>query len=103
MVERRYVLTLRKALNDLSLTAFDAGITKRSLSRTHTARGEDYKTHFDFVTHFYGSDFNPQLLSTQLQVLSTNLIVDPASNIVLSDVIEFFRTLTSAKQDLLSP
>ena len=66
------------------------------------ARGEDYKTHFDFVTHFYGSDFNPQLLSTQLQVLSTNLIVDPASNIVLSDVIEFFRTLTPAKQDLLS-
>ena len=66
------------------------------------ARGGDYQTQFDFVTHFYGSGFNPQLLSTQLQVLSTNFIVDPASDIVLSDAIGFFKTLTPAKQDLPS-
>ena len=32
MVDRKYVLTLRKALNDLSLTAFVAGITRMSFA-----------------------------------------------------------------------
>ena len=63
------------------------------------ARSEDYQTQFDFVTRFYGSDFNPHLL---IQVLSTSFVVEPALKTVLCDVIGFFKTLTLAKQDLLS-
>ena len=43
------------------------------------AKGEDYQDQLDFVTHFYSSDFNPQRLNMQLQVLSTNFLSSAAS------------------------
>lgn len=58
----------------------------------------------EFVTHFYGTDLNPQLLKTQLTVLSTAFKERTAANshVVLSEVIDFFKTRTPAQQELLS-
>ena len=37
MVERRYVFTLLKALNERSLVAFEAGMTRISFNTVHTS------------------------------------------------------------------
>ena len=60
---------------------------------------EDCHIEFDFVTIFYGSDFHREILKTQLTVLSSNF---KDRNAMLSDVIKFFKALSSAQQDLLS-
>ena len=33
------------------------------------ARGEDYQTQFEFVTHLYGSDFNPHFLNIATSII----------------------------------
>lgn len=62
-------------------------------------KNEDYSTELDFVTGFYGSDFQPEVLKTQLTVLSSNFT---QSNPTLSDVIKFFKAFSPAQRDLLS-
>lgn len=67
------------------------------------AQGVEYSLELDYVTKFYGSDFNPELLKTQLEVFSANQSSSPPADkeIHLSDVRNFFTTATSAQRDLL--
>lgn len=65
------------------------------------AQGKDYKVEFDHVTKFYASDFNPDLLKTQLETFTANF-TDQDTRITLADVTEFFRSKTSAQRSLLS-
>ena len=75
------------------------------------------ETEHEFVTHFYGTDLNPQthrqlkdrrypqLLKTQLTVVLSTPFKERApanSHVVLSEVIDFFKTCTPAQQELLS-
>lgn len=67
------------------------------------AQGVEYTFELDYVTKFYGSDFNAELLKTQLEVFSASQSsTPPVKEIHLSDVLNFFTTMTSAQRDLLS-
>ena len=65
------------------------------------AKNEDYGEEFDCIVGFYDVDFNPALLKTQLQVLSSNFY-HAESRIFLSDITKFFKSLTSAQQEIFS-
>ncbi len=45
----------------------------RNIRQLKTARNEQCQAEFDCVSDFYGSDLNPYLLNTQLQVFSAML------------------------------
>ena len=84
------------------------GLEHTRMSRNYIllkpANNVNCETELEFVTHFYGTDLNPQLLKSQLAVLSTNFKERAPANshVVLSEVIDFFKTCTPAQQELLS-
>lgn len=73
------------------------------------ANQEEYEEEMKFVTEFYNKDFNDKgLLSTQLQVLSTNVsspLSDSSSSVQrhdLTSVLEYLKELSQAQKVLLS-
>ena len=56
-----------------------------------------FDTEFDEIVSLYGNDFNPPVLKTQLQILSTKFVVTPVS---LSAVREFLVDLTTSELPL---
>ena len=66
------------------------------------AINEQYQAELDLVADFYGSDLNLYLLNTQLQVLSTMFAsqIDKTANIM--NVVELFKDMSTARQELLS-
>ena len=59
------------------------------------ARKEEYKTELTFVTNFYGSDLNPQLLTTQLQVPSETWQLSTEKSLAIADNQVFKEVITS--------
>ena len=66
-----------------------------------SANGENFEAQFEFVTKFYKSDLHPQRLHQQLQILLTNF-PSSAAKARLSDLMEYFGSLTKAQRELLS-
>ena len=52
-------------------------------------RNEQYPAEFDLVTDFYGSDLNPFLLDTRLQVFSTARV---DKSVGIMDIIKSLKT-----------
>ena len=58
-------------------------------------RKEDFKTELETVTDFYGTDLNKMNLKLQLESLAANFdCEDNAADIVLSDVIKYFSSMS---------
>ena len=58
-------------------------------------RKEDYKTELETVTDFYGTDLNKMNLKLQLESLAANFDIEGnAADIVLSDVIKYFSSMS---------
>ncbi|KAL5499737.1 hypothetical protein EMCRGX_G011196 [Ephydatia muelleri] len=64
------------------------------------AASKPYVEELKHVLTFYGDDFDPLQLSTQLEVLSNYF--SSKDKVVLSDIIEFFQTSSSGQMELLS-
>ena len=64
------------------------------------ARHEEYTAEFDFVTKFYGSDFNSHLLKTQLEVYSGTF--EQSVQVTLEDIFSIMKKLTSTQKELMS-
>ena len=64
------------------------------------AASKPYVQELKQVLTFYGDDFDPLQLSTQLEVLSNYF--SSKDKVVLSDIIEFFQTSSSGQLELLS-
>ena len=64
------------------------------------AASKPYVEELKHVLTFYGDDFDPLQLSTQLEVLSNYF--SSKDKVVLSDIIEFFQTSSSGQLELLS-
>ena len=60
---------------------------------------KDYHNEFQFVVNFYGSDFDTNLLQTQLQILATNYSGDSTS---LTDIIDSLKCMSQAQKSSLS-
>ena len=54
----------------------------------------------DFVTAFYGTDFDTQTLKTQLEVYT--VMFNECDNISLQDIIIRMRNLSSSQRSLMS-
>lgn len=63
---------------------------------------EPYQAEFDFVIKFYGADFNSDLLETQLEVLYNSCTEKLGTSVVISEIVEFFKSLTLAQKEHLS-
>ena len=59
-----------------------------------------YEEELKFVLSFYGSDFDPLLLPTQLQLFSRSLKADSGS-VTLSSICTFFKNCTPAQLELM--
>ena len=56
-------------------------------------KGSTYEMEFETVTKFYGDDFHPKTLKSQLQALSTNFESDKKlEDITLSDIVKYFES-----------
>ena len=64
------------------------------------AAAEPHGIELDFVLSFYGSDFDPQLLPTHLEIFSQLFKVDKP--VFLADILKFFRSCTSGQLELIS-
>lgn len=64
------------------------------------ARHEDFKAELAFVTRFYDTDLNPDVLKTQLEVYSGKF-ADYALP-TLGDIFSTMKNLSSAQKQLLS-
>jgi len=51
----------------------------------NAARHSDYSADFEFVTSFYGTDFDCQRLKTQLELYTT--MFEETENVTLQDII----------------
>ena len=61
------------------------------------ASKEEYQTELTFVTNFYGSDLNPHLLTTQLQVSSGSLQQSTEKSLAIANIIKFLKKLSPAQ------
>ena len=70
------------------------------------AENLDVKTEFDFVTSFYGEDFQPDNLRAQLVTFGLEfqrtILAASSMKPTIHDVREYFCSLSSAQRDLLS-
>uniref|UniRef100_H3A1E8 DUF4371 domain-containing protein n=1 Tax=Latimeria chalumnae TaxID=7897 RepID=H3A1E8_LATCH len=71
------------------------------------ASGMNYEAEFAFITCFYGTDFEPQRLKTQLEILSTQFtgaakVPKGGSTISLLDIVGFLRSFTLPQRQVLS-
>ena len=62
-------------------------------------RNESFEQGINFVTNFYGADFNKANLRTQLEMLKVNLAPGVSG---IKVVIKYIRNLTQVRKDLLS-
>lgn len=64
------------------------------------ANGKDYSSELDYVTEFYGSDFDKIELSTPLQILSSNLSdeIPSCETISLLEILTFVRNLSKGQR-----
>lgn len=64
------------------------------------ANGKDYSSELDYVTEFYGSDFDKSELSTQLQILTLNIReeVPSCETINLPEILTFVRKLSKGQR-----
>jgi hypothetical protein len=67
----------------------------------NAVNSKEYKSELDTVVNFYGSDFNAQLLETQLHILSTSFTKEPGKVAVILDVIKYFKEITQAQKELM--
>ena len=60
---------------------------------------KDYSSELEYVTEFYGSDFNQSELSTQLQILASNIREETPSceAINLPEILTFVRKLSKGQ------
>ena len=66
----------------------------------NAARHSNYSADFEFVTSFYGTDFDCQRLKTQLELYTT--MFEETENVTLQDIISHIRNLSSSQKILLS-
>lgn len=56
-------------------------------------KGSTYETEFQTVTNFYGDDFHPKDLNSQLQALSANFESEKEKeDVTLSDIVKYFES-----------
>ena len=61
-------------------------------------KGPTYEVEFETVTSFYGDDFHPKTLTSQLQALSANFdSVKQLEDITLSDTVKYFESESARK------
>jgi hypothetical protein len=66
------------------------------------AKGEDYKSEFDKVTQFYGSDFNPSSLQCHLDTFSSNFPTKMLpKNLALCDIVSYLGSLSHGQQMII--
>ena len=68
---------------------------------TKAANKEEFQEEIKFVTDFYKDDIDPELLNTQLSLLSCNLPPDSSPH-HLASILQFLRKLTEAQRTLMS-
>ena len=69
------------------------------------AKGEPFEAEFHFVTNFYGTDFDPKVLATQLETFSNaikNKFPDDYQSFRLKDVINYMKELSNGEKSLFS-
>ncbi len=64
-------------------------------------QGLDYEAELKCVANFYTTDFNYELLRTQLEILRANFTPNQTS-VKITDVTEFFKAMTPVQRELLS-
>ena len=66
------------------------------------AEGKDYEEELNFVTEFYGSDFNKHSLETQLLTFKTTFPRINNESVTFKDVVNFMKGLSKAQKELFS-
>ena len=64
------------------------------------ARGVPFKEELEKVLDFYGSDFDPDLLETQL--ISFSALFSDSKNITFTEIVKVMNGLTTGHKDLYS-
>ena len=64
------------------------------------ASAQEYGEELRFVLSFYGSDFDPHLLQTHLDIFSRPFQVE--GDVTVSDIVTFFQKCTSGQLELIS-
>ena len=61
---------------------------------------KDYSNELEFVPEFYGTDFNKSELSTQLQILTSNIRMEMPSceTVGLPEIVTFVRKLSKGQR-----
>ena len=66
------------------------------------AEGKDFEEELNFVTEFYGSDFNKQSLETQLLTFKTTFPRGNNDKVNFKDVVNFMKGLSEAQKEFFS-
>ena len=67
----------------------------------NAAASQPYEEELKFVLSFYGSDFNPPLLSTHLEIFSQNFPDREEKQARISDIISFVKDCSPGQVDLM--
>ena len=66
------------------------------------AQCANYSTEYKFVTEFYGNDFHPTLLDTQLQLFGTCVSQLELKNPSISEIMKYFKDMSPAVRSSVS-
>ena len=69
------------------------------------ARGDPFEAEFDFVTNFYGTDFDSKVLTTQLETFSNAIktkFPDDYQSLRLKDIINYMKEMSNGEKNLFS-
>ena len=64
------------------------------------ARKDNSSSEFDFLTKFYESDLNVHALEMQLQIFTTNYIMED-KNRSINDILKYLRNISFAQRTLI--
>ncbi len=105
MYKREYFLALDLIVNYIRDRFNQPGYTAYSNLENlllKAAECEDFSDEFKFVADFYGSDFDPVLLDTQLSLFGTCIAHLGLKNPTFSDITKYFRDMSPATRTSMS-